>query len=135
MPKPSPSFDEIERASKTYRDWQLHYYQLLWFHEPRLTSPGVSQSVTARAGLARVAEVPVTNPVTLRPYRTFAEVEQPASPFILRLKRKDGEMPQCALFEADGGKWKIEAIQNIARALRVLTAELPEGMREIPIIA
>ena len=98
---------------------------------------GVSQTVTARAGIARVAEVPVPNPVTLRPYRTFVEVEQPASPFVLRVKSgmKDGDKPSCALFEADGGKWKVEAIQTIARALRVMVAELPESMRDIPIIA
>lgn len=38
--KPSPSFEEINRASGVYRDWLLHYYQLLWFHEPKLTAPG-----------------------------------------------------------------------------------------------
>lgn len=37
---PSPVFEEIRRASDVYRDWQLHYYQLLWFHEPKLTAPG-----------------------------------------------------------------------------------------------
>lgn len=38
--KASPSFEEISRASDVYRDWMLHYYQLLWFHEPKLTAPG-----------------------------------------------------------------------------------------------
>src|SRR5688572_64146 len=38
--KPSPTFEEINHASKVYRDWQLHYYQLLWFHRPKLTQPG-----------------------------------------------------------------------------------------------
>ncbi|NQK92942.1 hypothetical protein HO498_01330 [Streptococcus suis] len=54
------------------------------------------------------------NPVTLRPYRTFAEVEQPASQFIYRID-KAGYM---ALFEADGGKWKLDAINNIATYLK-----------------
>ena len=26
---------------------------------------------------------------------------------------RDGETPQCALFEADGGAWKIKAIEAI----------------------
>lgn len=38
--KPCPSFEEISRASEVYRNWRLHYYQLLWFHEPKLTQPG-----------------------------------------------------------------------------------------------
>lgn len=37
---PSPTFDEINRAADVYRKWQLHYYQLLWFHNPKLTTPG-----------------------------------------------------------------------------------------------
>jgi hypothetical protein len=62
--------------------------------------------------------------VKLRPYRTFREVEQPESEFILRA-RQDGEgsVPKLALFEADGGKWKIDAIETVARYLRT---SLPE---------
>lgn len=74
---------------------------------------GVSQTVTARSGIARVSEVRVPNPVTLRPYRTFREIEQPASEFILRMKSSDKDKPLCALIEADGGKWKLEAIAGI----------------------
>lgn len=75
---------------------------------------GVTQSVTAKSGIVRVEEVQVPNPVELQPYRTFREIEQPVSPFILRLH--DG--PKAALFEADGGKWKLMAIQRIERYLR-----------------
>lgn len=70
---------------------------------------GVSQSVTARTGVASVAEVKVPNPVVIKPYRTFVEVEQPASDFIFRMQSG----PKCAIFEADGGKWQLEAMQNI----------------------
>jgi hypothetical protein len=100
------------------------------------TDDGVSQSVVARAGLTKVENVAVPNPVTLRPYRTFPEVPQPASVFVLRLKRaRDGEMPQCALFEADGGKWKLDAIQSIAQYLRIKIAELKEPLDKLAIIA
>jgi hypothetical protein len=80
---------------------------------------GITQSVTARAGIARVEDVPVPNPVTLVPFRTFREVPQPGSDFILRLRQgREGSLPTCALFEADGGHWQLEAIQNIAEYLR-----------------
>lgn len=75
---------------------------------------GVTQRVTAKAGLARVEEREVPNPVVLRPYRTFPEVEQPESKFVLRV---DAKGPSCALFEADGGAWKIEAVSSIAGRL------------------
>jgi len=76
---------------------------------------GYAQEVTARAGVALVANVKVDNPVTLQPWRTFREVQQPASKFILRLRSgAAGEKPTVALFEADGGMWKLEAVKRIA---------------------
>ena len=90
---------------------------------------GVTQTVTARSGIARVEQVPVPNPVNLMPYRTFREVTQPTSDFILRMKAgHNGQMPTCALFEADGGAWKLRAIQSIA-------AYLKENTEGITIIA
>lgn len=75
---------------------------------------GTTQTVTARAGIAKIEEVNVPNPVTLQPYRTFREIEQPASQFILRMRSGvNGQKPTCALFEADGGKWKLTAIERI----------------------
>lgn len=70
---------------------------------------GISQSVIARSGMALVDEVRVPNPVTLIPFRTFIEVEQPESKFVFRMK--DG--PSAALFEADGGEWRLSAMLRI----------------------
>ena len=71
---------------------------------------GVTQRVTAKAGIARVEEREVPNPVVLRPFRTFQEIEQPASKFVLRVNASG---PTCALHEADGGAWKNKAIMSI----------------------
>ncbi len=70
---------------------------------------GVSQTVEARAGVSLKQMVNVRPRVTLAPFRTFLEVEQPASEFLLRLD-DDGNV---GLFEADGGMWKLEAKKNI----------------------
>ena len=70
---------------------------------------GVSQTVEARTGVSLKQMVNVRPRVTLAPYRTFLEVEQPASEFLLRLD-DDGDV---GLFEADGGMWKLEAKQYI----------------------
>lgn len=74
---------------------------------------GVTQKATVKSGVASKTDAIVPNPVVLRPYRTFCEVEQPESQFIFRMKNEDGAV-SCALFEADGGAWKNEAIHNIA---------------------
>jgi hypothetical protein len=78
---------------------------------------GVTQKVTASAGQVLVTEIPVPNPVLLRPFRTFREIQQPSSLFVLRV-RTGKTKPECALFEADGGAWKLEAINGIAEYLR-----------------
>ncbi|UJW58766.1 hypothetical protein HXZ66_15730 [Bacillus sp. A116_S68] len=80
---------------------------------------GVSQSVTARTGVASVGNVKVPNPVLLAPFRTFIEVQQPSSEFIFRMQ--DG--PSCALFEADGGAWKVTAMANIKSFLEERLSE------------
>ena len=72
---------------------------------------GVTQSVTVKKGIAAVENVTLPNPVKLRPYRTFTEVEQPASQFVFRA----AEGPEFMLVEADGGAWKAEAMQNIKK--------------------
>jgi hypothetical protein len=74
---------------------------------------GVTQVVTAKTGISLVNNVPVPNPVTLRPYRTFMEIEQPASTFVFRIKGNRGEAPMCALVEADGRMWRLKAIKFI----------------------
>lgn len=77
------------------------------------TDDGVTQRVTASAGIALAQEVSLPNPVMLRPYRTFTEVEQPPSQFVLRVQSGKNGLPDVALFEADGGRWKHEAITNV----------------------
>lgn len=80
---------------------------------------GISQTATARVGIVKRVEVRVPNPVALRPRRTFLEVAQPESPFILRLSGGgDDRAPKCALFEADGGAWRLEAVAKIKTFLK-----------------
>jgi hypothetical protein len=89
---------------------------------------GYSQAVTARAGVALVTEVKVPNPVTLSPYRTFMEVDQPAISCVFRLRQG----PQLSLHEADGGQWRLEAIQSIKEYL----VNAMEGLgQKVPVIA
>lgn len=70
---------------------------------------GMSQNVTAKTGIATVANIQVVNPFRLAPYRTFAEIEQPSSPYIFRI-RKGG---YCALYHTGDKKWFIEAVESI----------------------
>lgn len=82
---------------------------------------GVTQKATVRTGIASKADAVVPNPVKLRPYRTFMEVEQPVSEFIFRMAESQGIT--CALFEADGGAWKNTAMKNIKEYLEFELAD------------
>ncbi|MGJ9460096.1 hypothetical protein [Oceanobacillus sp. CF4.6] len=95
-----------------------------------VSDDGVSQAVVAKVGVASVGNVEVPNPVELAPYRTFVEVVQPESDFVFRMQSG----PRCALFEADGGAWKNEAIRNVRKYLdSALEEEIEKG--NITIIA
>ena len=70
---------------------------------------GITQKVTAKSGVSVVETLKVPNPVVLAPYRTFGEIDQPTSPFVFRVQKG----PRLALFEADGGAWRVKAMQLV----------------------
>lgn len=81
-------------------------------NESKVTSTdnGVTQKVEARSGIALNSMVEIKPRVNLKPFRTFIEVEQPESEFLLRISDR-GEI---GMFPADGGVWKLEATRNVA---------------------
>lgn len=89
---------------------------------------GISQQVALRQGASLKTSEVLRSRLTLAPYRTFTEAEQPASEFLFRVRQsKEGAVPTCALFEADGGRWKAQAMQNVRTYLAANTI--------IPIVA
>lgn len=68
--------------------------------------------------------------VTGSPRKRVAAVSQPESDFILRVRagRNENELPTVALFEADGGRWKLEAVRRVK-------AYLVERVGGVPVIA
>jgi hypothetical protein len=88
---------------------------------------GVTQTVGTRAGVVLKGRSEVPNPVTLAPYRTFNEIDQPTSRYVLRFQ-KGRNLPECALFAADGDAWKLPAIDSIRRYLS-------DRIEMVPIIA
>ena len=83
------------------------------------TFTNCTDSATSWAGTVTndnitVADVTVKNPVELTPIRTFREIEQPESPFVLRFD----ENGNCALFTGDGAAWRLLAVARIAEYLK-----------------
>lgn len=84
---------------------------------------GISQTVEARQGVSLKFNVQVKPRVPLRLFRTFQEVEQPESEFLLRLD----DNGKIGLFEADGGMWKLAARQTVKAFLEEKLADLVDG--------
>lgn len=70
---------------------------------------GVTQTVEAKTGVSLKQNVEINPRVKLQPFRTFLEVSQPESEYLLRVN----EGGDIGLFEADGGVWKLEAKRNV----------------------
>lgn len=86
---------------------------------------GISQKATVKTGIASKGEALVPSPVLLVPFRTFVEVVQPVSHFVFRMKQDKYDGINCALFEADGGAWKLDAMTGIKSYLNGALAEYP----------
>lgn len=89
------------------------------------TDDGVTQVVQSKAGVVLVQDSAVPNPVQLTPFRTFRDIVQPASPFVLRVANDPRGHVQAGLFEADGGAWKLSTVDRIRDWLK---EQLPQGI-------
>lgn len=65
---------------------------------------GITQQVKVQTGIQLAGMENIRPIVRLEPYRTFPEIDQPESDFLLRVKDD-----QVGIFEADGGMWKLYA--------------------------
>jgi hypothetical protein len=80
---------------------------------------GRTQNVTVRQGVARREDVDLPPIVQLKPFRTFNEINQPVGAFLLRIEKGSPEQsPKVALYEADGGAWRMPAMLSIKKWLK-----------------
>lgn len=93
---------------------------------------GLAQSLQVKKGVsgALVEGIQTKGVYELRPFRTFRELQQPISKFILRLKAMEGRLPMVALFDAEGESWKYNAMLDVRDYLA-------EALKEtgIPVLA
>jgi len=87
---------------------------------------GISQTVNAKVGIIRKDNIVIPPIVSLRPYRTFIEIEQPKSDFMFRMQSgvKEGSPPSIMLGGIDGGAWENQAMASIKQYLK---DRLPAG--------
>lgn len=79
---------------------------------------GVATSVVTKRGIDLQSNAAIRPIISLRPYRTFQEVEQPASQFLIRINERG-----ISFIEADGGMWKLEARRTVKAYLESALAD------------
>lgn len=83
-----------------------------------VSDDGFTQSIGQKAGVVLKSRAELPSEITLAPYRTFLDTIQPESPFFVRAQKNGRtDMPELALFECDGGQWKLAAMHNILATL------------------
>lgn len=88
-----------------------------------LNDNGIATSVVTQKGVALQSNEAIRPIVKLKPYRTFQEVEQPESAFLIRVSERG-----ISFTEADGGMWKLVARETIKQFLEdQLRQEVDEG--------
>ena len=76
---------------------------------------GITQTTAVKQGVSGALKTKEAAPsvVTLKPFRSFREVDQVESPFIFRMRAKEDGIPTVALIESDGGAWRNAQMQVI----------------------
>lgn len=99
---------------------------------------GLAQNVNIQRGASGAVtdEITTRGLYTLAPYRTFRDIPQPTSAFILRLRENNGGIPRIALFDAEGEIWRKAAVDAIKNYL-IAHLLMDDGKTEIkiPVIA
>lgn len=84
---------------------------------------GVATSVVTKKGIDLQSNAAIRPIINLRPYRTFQEVQQPQSQFLIRINERN-----ITFIEADGGMWKLVARDTIKEYLfKALEEEAAAG--------
>ncbi len=84
---------------------------------------GVATSVVTKKGIDLQSNAAIRPIINLRPYRTFQEVKQPESQFLIRINERN-----ITFIEADGGMWKLAARSTVKEyLLKALEDEATAG--------
>lgn len=84
---------------------------------------GIATTVVTQKGISLQGSEVIRPIIKLRPYRTFQEIDQPESTFLIRVSDRT-----ISFIEADGGMWKLRARETVKAYLeKALSEEVEDG--------
>lgn len=85
---------------------------------------GYSQEAVVKTGVTLKEQILIKPVWILKPFKTFPEIEPVEVPFVLRLHQSSEEVPKFAMYEADGGMWKVMTTIRLRDYLKEKLASL-----------
>ena len=83
-----------------------------------VSDDGMTQTVETKQGVSLKKQEKLPTLISLKPRRTFYELDQPESDFFIRAKKVSSGEVFYSLHSADGGAWKYQAILAIKEYLK-----------------
>lgn len=75
---------------------------------------GLSQSVITKSEISHKKVKKTVEPnITLKPYRTFREIDQPGDRFLTRTHKNGSSLPLVSLRSSGGNLWENDAVESI----------------------
>lgn len=129
-PKVQLGFEEAQIALRTrFQETEDTLYAMKLLSDISLGAKviyndnGIATTITSQKGVALQTNAQIRPIIKLKPYRTFQEVEQPESIFLIRVGERG-----IMFVEADGGMWKLKARETIKKFLEeALASEVEAG--------
>lgn len=90
---------------------------------------GVATSIVTKRGIDLQGNEAIKPIIKLRPYRTFQEVAQPESQFLIRINERN-----ITFIEADGGMWKLEARNTVKKYLEEALKEEADAGKAVIVL-
>jgi hypothetical protein len=90
---------------------------------------GISQKITVKAGVAKIKDVVIENPLVLKPKMTFQEIEQ--SDYLCYFRISSGGELRFSLFDAGRGMWHIDSVTKIKKHLEKELGEISNIIKTV----
>lgn len=87
--------------------------------DDEIEDDGVSQRVSAKAGVHLKSQITLPNPITLKPFKTFPEIEPPEESFVFRVQKdRHGRGVEFKLFQSKSMAWEMNCVAKIKEYLK-----------------
>lgn len=83
--------------------------------ESDLVDDGITQTVSAKSGTTLTEKVTIKNPMKLKPFVAFPEIDVPSKEFIFRIHRNGVSSVSVSLSTSDSVQWELQVLELVKK--------------------